>query len=552
MATTQLDGALLLRLIKGSVSGIRSDIKRINDLNVFPVPDGDTGTNMSRTVESGLAAVADMESATVGDIADAFSRGSLFGARGNSGVILSQYIKGVCDHLHGKVTVDARDLCLACEGGVKRAYAAIATPVEGTILTVLRESAERAKALVSDKTTIEEFIHILLDQSKKTLEKTKEMLPVLKEADVVDSGGAGYVALGIGMYRALVGEIPDELLSDEQTDKAPKINYDLFTTDSALEWGYCTECLVRMQRAKGDPEAFDREAVLCELDALGANSVVLLRDGDILKIHAHTFTPSDILTLCQRYGEFLSVKIENMSLQHSEKIEGREPQKKRIHKKYAVVTVATGEGMSALFRELGVDAVVGGGQTDNPSAEDFIEAYRTIDADEIIVLPNNGNIRLAAEQSAKLYDGGRVTVIPTKSIAQGYCALSVFNPALDSISDIVSDMAAAAESVVSIEVASAIRDVTINGVDVKKGEYIGIMDGDLVSSCLDAISAVTDTISKISDIDERELVTVFVGKDVSEDERVAMTEALEDSFPELEVQVYIGEQRVYGYILAIE
>lgn len=553
METRVLDGITFRRILQGGAREIRLNMQLINDLNVFPVPDGDTGTNMSRTIESGIAKISSDESATLGEVATEFSRGSLLGARGNSGVILSQFFAGVCDKLSGKNEVNATEFAEAYIAGVERSYAAVATPVEGTILTVFRESAEYAKDNITEESTLEDFLTLNIEQAERTLAKTKEILPALIEADVVDSGGAGYLCIAKGMYESLEGG-ESERFEIPQGDKenAKEIDYDLFTTDSALEWGYCTECLVRLQRAKAEPSKFDDKAFARELESLGCNSIVALRDGDILKVHAHTMTPSDILTLCQRYGEFLNVKIENMSLQHSERVAKAEPKKKKPHKPYGVVTVATGEGMTSLFESLGADVVINGGQTGNPSTEQFLAAFDELDVDNILVLPNNSNIFLTATQAAQLFERGNVSVIPTKTLSQGYAALSVFNGAVDDLDTQISDLNCAKDAVVSGELTVAIRDSVINGVQVREGEYIGILDGELVTSNEDAIEAMCNMISEIEDIDDRELLTLFVGADVSEDERVEMTEALEERFEDLAVEVYIGGQEIYSYLIAVE
>ena len=553
METRVLDGITFRRILQGGAREIRLNMQLINDLNVFPVPDGDTGTNMSRTIESGIAKMSSDESATLGEVATEFSRGSLLGARGNSGVILSQFFAGVCDKLSDKNEVNAAEFAEAYIAGVERSYAAVATPVEGTILTVFRESAEYAKDNITEESTLEDFLTLNIEQAERTLAKTKEILPALIEADVVDSGGAGYLCIAKGMYESLEGG-ESERFEIPQSDKesAKEIDYDLFTTDSALEWGYCTECLVRLQRVKAEPSEFDDKAFARELESLGCNSIVALRDGDILKVHAHTMTPSDILTLCQRYGEFLNVKIENMSLQHSERVAKAEPKKKKPHKPYGVVTVATGEGMTSLFESLGADVVINGGQTGNPSTEQFLAAFDELDVDNILVLPNNSNIFLTATQAAQLFERGTVSVIPTKTLSQGYAALSVFNGAVDDLDTQISDLNCAKDAVVSGELTVAIRDSVINGVQVREGEYIGILDGELVTSNEDAIEAMCNMISEIEDIDDRELLTLFVGADVSEDERVEMTEALEERFEDLAVEVYIGGQEIYSYLIAVE
>lgn len=551
MEIKELDGNTFKRILQGGTRGIRLHIKTINDLNVFPVPDGDTGTNMSKTLDSGIAKLANTENASLGCVADNFAQGTLLGARGNSGVILSQFFAGMCNDLKNKNTVTTAELANAYVSGVEWAYKAVSKPVEGTILTVLRESAEHAKNNIDDGSTIEKLLSLNIEEAERSLKRTKEILPVLTEADVVDSGGAGYLCIAKGMYEALRGDDDISFNIDlEDTEPAAQVNYDLFTTDSVLEFGYCTECLVRIQRAKGEPEAFDEKAFANKLEDMGCNSIVALRSGDILKVHAHTMTPGDILALCQTYGEFLNVKIENMCLQHSEKQEQKKAE--TVHKCYGVVTVATGDGMTALFESLGADVVINGGQTGNPAAEQFIQAFELLNADHILVLPNNGNILLTAMQAAKLWGKDNIHVIPTKTIPQGYAALSVFNASITEVDDQVSDLIAAKDTVVSGELTVAIRDSSINGLEIKEGEHIGILDGDLVTSAQTSIDAMLDMINKIDDIDDREIITLFVGDHVSDEQRNAMTEAIEENFEDLVLEVYIGGQQVYDYLVAVE
>lgn len=554
METRELDGNTLKKLLIGGADEIRSNMKAINDLNVFPVPDGDTGTNMSKTIESGIAKISNDDS-TVGEVATDFAKGSLLGARGNSGVILSQFFAGLCGALAEKTTATPKELADAYVMGVKRAYSAVAKPVEGTILTVFRESAEFARDNMADGDTIEHFFELTIAQAEKTLMRTKEILPVLTEADVVDSGGAGYLAIAKGMYDTLLGKEIHREAQEASGEGATVVDYDLFTTDSELEFGYCTECLVRLMRAKGDPEDFSEADFVGELEGLGCDSIVALRDGDILKVHAHTKTPSDVLILCQKFGEFLNIKIENMSLQHSERTaeEKKEaPKKPKIHKAYGVVTVATGEGMTSLFESLGADVVINGGQTGNPSAEQFLSAFESLDCDNILVLPNNSNILLTANQAADLWDGAKVTVIPTKTLPQGYSALSVFNSAITDLDEQVADLTSAKDAVASGELTVAIRDTQIGGVEVKAGEYIGILDGELTVSKPEAIEALVAMIESLEDIEDREILTLFVGAGVPEALRIEAVEAIEEAFPDLSVDTYIGGQEIYDFLVAIE
>jgi len=549
MEIRELDGNAFRRILQGGAEGICANVQAINDLNVFPVPDGDTGTNMSQTIESGVAKIPSVDNVRLCDVAHDFAKGSLFGARGNSGVILSQFFAGMCDSLAEKERAGAKDLANAYMAGVKRAYSAVANPVEGTILTVFRESTEYALSNLDESSTPEQFLRLNIEEAERSLKRTKDILPVLTEADVVDSGGAGYLCILKGMYESLHGNVGTGVrLPTEQHKES--VNYDLFSADSQLTWGYCTEALVRLQNAKIDPDSFNEGGFVDALTAMGCDSIVALRDGDVLKVHAHTKTPSDVLTLCQQYGEFLNVKIENMNLQHSER--EVEQKKKAPHKTYGAVTVATGDGLKALFESLGADVVIDGGQTGNPSAEQFLSAFEQLDVDHILVFPNNGNILLTATQAATLWEKGNVTVIPTKTLPQGYAALSVFNPSVTALEDQIADLQAAKDAVVSGEITAAVRDSMIGGLSVKEGEYIGILDGELVSHAADPIGAICAMIEKIDDLPMRELITLFVGEDVDDESRVQMTETLEERFDDLEVQVYISGQKIYDYLIAVE
>ena len=549
----QLDSQTLKQMLCGGACAIRESIEEINELNVFPVPDGDTGTNMSKTIDSGIAKISSLDSNELCEVAAGFSKGTLFGARGNSGVILSQFFAGLCASLEKEQKVGAQELANAYEAGVKRAYLAVAEPVEGTILTVLRESTEYAKTSINETSQIEDFLALNIEEAERSLARTKEILPALIEADVVDSGGAGYLCIVRGMYGALTGKEYDLSLTSPKSD-TKEINYDLFTTESTLEYGYCTECLVRIQRAKCDPVSFDEKQFAATLELLGCNSIVSVKDGDVLKIHAHTMTPSDVLTLCQTVGEFLNIKIENMSLQHSENDQSKadEPASKKPASRYGIVTVATGEGMTSLFESLGADVVINGGQTGNPSAEQFLEAFEKINAQNIIVLPNNSNIYLTAQQACELWGKGNVSVIKTKTLPQGYAALAVYNSAEEDLQVQLDDMTSAKESVVSGEITVAIRDSHVNGVEVKEGEYIGILEGKIVACDTKEIFTALDLISKVEDLDEKELVTLFIGAGVSDERRTQMLDALEEEFEDLCFEVYIGDQEIYDYLISIE
>lgn len=536
-------------MLLGGAQSIKDSCSYINDLNVFPVPDGDTGTNMLKTVEGGLSRLSS-DDVGVCAVMESFARGMLLGARGNSGVILSQIFAGISDSLKGYDRIDARTLAEAYKAGIERSYGAVQNPTEGTILTVFRESAEYAASKMGDSSEIEDFLRLHIEEAERSLARTKELLDVLRDADVVDSGAAGYLCIAAGMYAALTGKSVIDAYSFDSKDEKNSINIDSFTSESVLEFGYCTEFLLRLMKAKVDVESFDEKVIVNELTSLGGESIVAFKTDDIVKIHVHTFTPGDVLCSCQKYGEFLTVKIENMSLSHSEDKEISP--KKKEKKPYSVVAVATGDGICSLLGQLGVDEIVSGGQTANPSAEEFIEAFERCSGDNIIVFPNNKNVILAARQAAEMWNTERVHIIPTANISQCYGALSVLTPGITDISALVAGAERAAAGVVGGEVTYAVRDVTIDGVDITKGEYIAISEGKIRANEATAEDALCAMIESVEDIDEMEILTLFVGCDVSDEARAEVTERLGEDYPDLEITVYEGGQELYSYIVAIE
>lgn len=547
MSTDVLNGNTLKCMLLGGCENMRSSSSEINDLNVFPVPDGDTGTNMTMTLEGGIAEISEIDNESIGDVITKFAHGALLGARGNSGVILSQILAGIKDSLADKETVTALDLAKAYRGGVEKSYSAVRNPTEGTILTVFRESTEYAAKNVDENSTIDDFYRLHIEEAHRSLERTKELLPVLAEADVVDSGGAGYLAIAVGMYLSLTGKLKSTLYSEMTPKKEPKLDFGKFTRNSKLEFGYCTEFFLRLTVDKCDIDTFDLKALEDRLTEMGGESIVSYQDGDIVKVHVHTFAPGEVLNLCQKYGEFLSLKIENMSVAHSEE----KPAKKKDRAKLSVLTVASGEGMCALLLDMGADGIISGGQTHNPSTEEFIEAFKQHDAENIIVLPNNKNVFLAANQAAELYTDARVHIIPTKNPMQGYGALSVVTPGITDIDMLVKNITRAAEGVIGAEVTKAVRSVTINGKEVHEDDYIAISEGEIVSVADTAENALLEMLGTV-DMDDYEIITLFVGNGVSEDRRAELTENIEDAYPDCEVVVYEGGQEVYDYLLAIE
>ena len=561
MITKTLNGKTFKSLVVSGAKCLRDNIEEVNNLNVFPVPDGDTGTNMCHTIEGGVASAKGVDSEKLSDICKPMSSGMLLGARGNSGVILSQIFRGICKGLQDKEEATALDLVRAYELGVKQAYGAVVTPVEGTILTVFREATEYTAEHIDFSSTINDFYHFHLQKAAQSLANTINLLPVLKEAGVIDSGGAGYVRIVEGMIKFLEGEEVDlsfieDSKSETSVETATTVDFSAFGPDDELKFGYCTEFILRLQNSKVDIENFDIQKVIDILngDDIKGDSIVALCDDSVVKVHVHTKDPGKVLDHMRKFGEFLTIKIENMALQHNEQIGDTELEAERLkeHKKYAVVAVATGDGIKQQFTEFGVDAIIDGGQSMNPSTEDFIKAFKSLDAENIIVFPNNKNIIMAAKQAATLYKGSHVEVIGSTTIPQCYSALTMLDYSSDDLTIIVGNFKEAIDRVSSGEITTSIRNTTVNKVEIKKGDYIGILDGKLLVSNKEKLEALKSLISKVKDIDEKEVLIILCGKNVSEEEKESLQEMLSDSFPQLECGVMDGGQDVYDYLFSIE
>jgi len=545
MARQTIDGKCYASMLRGGAAMLLEHSEEINDLNVFPVPDGDTGTNMAKTMDVGLSEIK-TETDSIGRVSGDFTHGVLLGARGNSGVILSQIFAGINEELSRYEEVGARELVEAYKKGIEKSYSAVQQPTEGTILTVFRESIEYAEKNIDENSSVEDFFRVHIESARETLARTKEILPALAEADVVDSGGAGYLYIIMGMYGVLTGEISGSIYKSADTSEKNNINIDLFTRDSKLEFGYCTEFMLRLTSEKCDPDSFDIQELITILEQLGGESIVAYKIDDLVKVHVHTFAPGNVLTFAQSYGEFLTVKIENMLIGHTEEKKTGKPKKP-----FSVIAVAAGDGLTALFSEMGADEIVTGGQTLNPSAEEFIAAFDRAESEEIIVLPNNKNVFLAAKQAAELYDKANIHIIPTRNLMQGYGALSVITPGITDIETLVENATRAAESVVGAEVTMAVRDVTVGGKEINKGDYIAICGSEIPVAAESAENAVLGLLDTV-DMDDYEIITLFVGKKVTEDERVRLTELLADKYDMCEVEVYESGNEVYDYMIAIE
>lgn len=521
----------------------------VNSLNVFPVPDGDTGTNMNLSFTSGAAAVKDSSSEHMGELAQSLAKGLLMGARGNSGVILSQLFRGFSKALEGKEEITAEDLAAAFQGGVDTAYNAVMKPVEGTILTVARQSAKAGLKKAEETDNVVEVMETVLDASKKSLKKTPDLLPILKEVGVVDSGGQGLVYIYEGFLSSLTGEEPaeeehelEELVRAEHHRSG--VHEHVNTED--ITYGYCTEIMVRIGEGETVEAEFDYEEFRNYLDKLG-DSLLVVADEEVIKVHVHTEKPGEVMNYGQKFGSLMKIKVDNMREQHSELSHLDE---KKVQKKdFAVIAIAPGEGLRELFESLGVDYVLQGGQTMNPSTEDIVKAMESVPADNYIVLPNNKNIFMAAEQAVEVIEGN-AAVVETRTIQQGLTAMLGYNPALDLETNKAS-MTDELELVKSGQVTFAVRDTEINGLEIKKDNYMGIIDGEIKVTESDLYTVTLETVKQMLD-EESEIVTLLIGEDGSEEEAQKLATYIEENHSDLEVEIHTGDQPVYPYLISVE
>ena len=541
-----LDGILFARMINSGAANLKAHAKEINDLNVFPIPDGDTGDNMLMTMMGGVH--HDTSSCeSLCEMADRISSGMLLSARGNSGVILSQFFEGIKNGFTGLQTADTKEIGEAFRQGVKQAYSSVMTPTEGTILTVVREATEYA--CEQNTETPEKFLNAFIDEAKRSLARTPELLPVLKKAGVVDSGAAGLIYIVDGMMRAVIGE--DIADFSEASEKTLELDLDAFNEDSVLKFGYCTELLVRLQNAKIDIANFDVKVITDFLQTIG-DSIVTVRNGSIVKLHVHTMTPQKVLDFCQRYGEFLKVKIENMSLQHNNTVtEEKETYPTKERKKYGVVAVACGEGLKETFRERGADVIVDGGQSMNPSAEDFIEAFDEVNADVIFVFPNNGNIILTAEQAAHLYDKSDVRVLESTTIGAGYASLAMLDTSSSDTDAIVEDLRMAMDGVITAEISHCVRDATIDGKEIHTGDYIGFVGKEMLSVNESRLVTVCESIDALN-FSKYDFCILICGKDATDEEAQRIEAYVKARYKNKELYIINGGQDVYDYIMIVE
>lgn len=529
-------------MLLGGYRNLKRNMTVVDELNVFPVPDGDTGKNMTMTIEGGVIGTKG-EFSKISEMMAKFSRSSLLSARGNSGVILSQFIRGLAVGSENVTSYTIDDFIRAFDCGREYAYNAVATPTEGTILTLIREGSEFLKA--NKFSNFDECFTLLTAELRRSLRHTPDLLDVLREAGVVDSGGAGLLCIFEGMLAVLHGEEIDDTTIPEASPEFV-LSTD-FNENSTLEYGYCTEFILQLLKSKTDLNTFSLSALTEKLGELG-DSVVTVQDGSLVKVHVHSFEPEKVIAYVRQFGEMVTVKIENMSVQHSEIASVSKKEKQ----KFAIVATATGEGLISFFTGIGVDEVIDGGRTNNPSAEDFIEAFKKVNAEYIIVLPNDSNVVLTAQQAAELYNEAQVKVIKTKSLAEGFSALSMMDLSVDTVEQLISDMTSCLASVSTGYVTTATRDAHISGIDIKKNDWIGLEGDTVYSATANPVSSAMELFDKLPVMDDKQVVTVFYGKDVDEEEIAQLESLFTEKYPLIEIGFIEGDQDVYRYIFAIE
>ncbi|MEG1503387.1 DAK2 domain-containing protein [Enterococcus sp. 22-H-5-01] len=560
MKVTEISASQFQEMVEAGAKRLQVNAEYVNSLNVFPVPDGDTGTNMNLSMTSGATAVVNSASDKVGELANVLAKGLLMGARGNSGVILSQLFRGFSKAILDVETLNAEDLAKALVHGVETAYKAVMKPVEGTILTVARESAKAGERKAKQTDDVIEVMTDVVKFGKKALDKTPDMLPVLKEVGVVDSGGQGLLFIYEGFLSALTGEFqaddtyepsPAEMDEMVNAEHHRSVQGQLATED--ITFGYCTEIMVRLGEGPTVDSAFDYDTFRNYLDGIG-DSLLVVNDEEIVKVHVHTEHPGEVMNYGQKFGALIKVKVDNMRLQHETILEHDEEvtafeATPAERKPFAVIAIAAGEGVQELFKSLGADYVISGGQTMNPSTEDILKAIKEVNADQVVVLPNNKNIFMAADQAAEVSEIP-VVVVPSKTVSQGMTAMLAFNGE-QSLEDNKTAMTDMLESVISGQVTHAIRDTSIDGVEIHEGDFLGMIDGKIVLSEPDQYQTTLDTLNKMIN-EDIEIITIIVGEDGNQAEAEKISEALEASHPDLEVEIHEGNQPVYPYLLSAE
>ncbi|WP_294762810.1 DAK2 domain-containing protein [uncultured Lactobacillus sp.] len=552
MVLKEIDSKKFRDMVRVATHRLGRNAEFINSLNVFPVPDGDTGTNMNLTIESGAKAVAQNNSDSVGDLTESLAKGMLMGARGNSGVISSQLFRGVYKATQGMKTLNAQELANAFSNGVATAYKGVMKPVEGTILTVARIGAQEGANKANETDDVAEVMKAIVEGAKRALKSTPDLLPVLKQVGVVDSGGQGLLFIYEGFLEGLLGEEfadryqPDEGEMDEMINAMhhQSVQSQLSTKDIAN--GYCTEIMVDLTADVPAKKTFNLDEFREHLSKLG-DSLLAVSDEEVAKVHIHTEQPGAVFAYGSQFGQLGKIKIDNMRIQHETIVNNNEENQESVD--FAVIAVASGNGIRKLFESEGVNRIISGGQTMNPSTQDIIDSIKKSGAKKAIVMPNNGNIIMAAKQAAEVSDIP-VGIVPTKTISQGLTAMLSFDPD-DSLADNVANMTDALDTVVSGEVTKANRDTTINDIAIHQGDFLGIVDGDIKVAASDLIVAASSMIEKMLDEDS-EIITVMYGRDSNKNEAQKLVDELKKKHDDLEFEVHDGGQPVYNFLISVE
>ena len=547
----KINGLVLAEMIDLGSKNLAKNAEKINALNVFPVPDGDTGTNMNLSMSSGAKETAANVVENIGELGKSFSKGLLMGARGNSGVILSQLFRGMSQHIADKKEVNAKEFAEAIQNGVSIAYKAIIKPVEGTILTVAREAAEAGVKASENTTSVIEVMEAIYAEAQASLKRTPELLPILKEVGVVDSGGQGLVCVYQGFVAALKGEKIEglEAVETNVVDMQFEDDHDMdFMSPEDIVYGFCTEFTVRLDKEKKE---FNEDKFREDMSKFG-DSLLVISDSEYVKIHVHTETPGDVFNYGQQYGELIKIKSDNMREQHREvlrKQEAKQVTAPKELKEQAMISISMGAGLSKVLTSMGVDYIVEGGQTMNPSTEDIMKAIKEVNAKNIFIFPNNKNIQLAAKQAAELAEEN-VFVVESKTAPQGLAAVMVYNPQATAEENFA-NMQEVLSTVSTLEVTHAVRDTNIEGVEIKKDEFMGIRNGKIVVSNLSLNTVLEELLEKSLDEDS-EIVTLYLGEESTEEYTDFLEQLIEEKYSDVEVELIESGQPVYPYIIGIE
>lgn len=552
---TKITTSLLQEMVQAAATRLGKQVEYVNSLNVFPVPDGDTGTNMGMTMDNGAKEVADKPATTVGEVGQILSKGLLMGARGNSGVITSQLFRGFGQSIKDKVELDGKDLAAAFQNGVEVAYKAVMKPVEGTILTVSRGAATAALKKAEQTDDAIEVMQATIEGAKAALAKTPDLLPVLKEVGVVDSGGQGLVYIYEGFLAAMTGEyIASEDFKPTPATMGEMINAEhhksvaghVATED--ITFGYCTEIMVAIGQGPTAVKDFNYEEFQGYLSTLG-DSLLVVNDDEIVKVHVHTEDPGLVMQEGLKYGMLVKVKVDNMREQHSAELQKDTAKPAAPQKDFGLIAVVAGQGLSDIFTSQGVDYVISGGQTMNPSTEDILTAIEAVNAKQVIILPNNKNIFMAAQSAAEVAEVPAL-VVETRTVSQGFTSLLAFNPEA-SLEDNHAAMTASLSDVVSGSVTLAVRDTAIDGLEIRENDILGMVDGKILVSTPDMVEALRATFDKMVDEDS-EIAMIYVGEDGDQDVAEDLAAYLEDKYEDLEVEIHQGDQPVYPYLFSVE